>query len=99
MRVFPQSRTGKWAAALTLVFLLLIAIFFVFMALGIVTFDEGHWWDITVGIAAPLELIAFVLSCLAIRKREDRSVLEYLAFVIGLCVILFLLTHSLYIHD
>lgn len=97
MRIFPESRLGKWAVILTLICLSVLGVFFLCMAIGLVNFDTGHWWDVTVGIAVPLELIAFVLSILAVRK--ERTVLTYCSLILGIIAIVFLLTHSLYIHD
>ena len=50
MKTFPKNRMGKWAVSLTFVYVILIVVFFVFFAVGLVNFDTGHWWDITVGI-------------------------------------------------
>ena len=99
MKIFPQSRLGKWSIGLTMFFFLLLMTFFSFMLFGFVTFDEGHWWDVTVAVAAPLEIIAFILSILTVSKAKERSVLIFLSIIIGLSVVLFILTHSLYIHD
>lgn len=97
MKALPESRLGKWAVGMTITCILLLVIFFLFMAMGVVDFDTGHWWDVTIGIAVPIELIAFVLSIMAVRK--ERTVLIYCSLIFGLIGILFLLTHSLYIHD
>ena len=97
MRMLPPSRSGKWAVGLTLICVLIIAAFFVLMMIGLVDFDTGHWWDITVGVAVPIELTATVLSIIAIRK--ERSVLTCCSLALGVLTVLFLLTHSLYIHD
>lgn len=99
MKVLPERHICRWAVGLTMFFLLLIATFFVFMSFGLVTFDEGHWWDLTVGVAAPAEITAFILSVVSIRKTNDRSVLLYLSIVVGICAVLFLLLHSFFIHD
>ena len=99
MKISPESCLGKWSVGLTMFFLLLITAFFAFMLLGLVTFDEGHWWDLTVGVAVLVEIIAFILSIMAVRKTNERSVLIYLSIIIGACVILFLFLHSLFIHD
>ena len=96
---FPKTQLGKWSVGLTMFFLLLITAFFTFMLLGLVTFDEGHWWDLTVGIAVPLIISAFITGIIAVRKNKDRSVLVYLSIFIGSCAILFLLLHSLFIND
>ena len=97
MKTLPESRLGKWAVVMTLIYVLLILVFFLFMAIGLVDFNTGHWWDITVGMAVPVALIAFVLSILAVRK--ERTILTSCALILGILVVLFLLTHSLYIHD
>jgi hypothetical protein len=99
VRFLPKSHLGKWSAGLTIFFLILIAAFLTFMLFGLVTFDEGHLWDITVAVAVPTEIIAFILSILAVKKTKDHSVLTYLSIIIGVCVILFVLLHSLFIHD
>lgn len=72
-------------------------IFFLFMSLGYVDFDTGHWWDLTVAIAVLLIIPAFLLSAVAIRK--EKTTLVYAVLIIGLLAIAFLLTHSLFISD
>lgn len=98
-RLCPKSKVGKWSVGLTTIFLLLIIVFFIFMALGFVTFDQGHWWDITVAIAALSEIIAFILGVIEIRKKNEGSLLIYISVIIGSCFILFILLHSLFIND
>ena len=97
--LFPKTRIGKWSVGLTMFFFLLIIAFFAFMLLGFVTFDEGHWWDLTVGVAVPLVISAFITGIIAVKKNKDRSILVYLSIFIGSCAILFLLLHSLFIND
>lgn len=95
----PISSLGKWSAGLTAFFILLITVFLTFMSFGLVTFDEGHLWDITVAVAAPTEIIAFILSVIAVKKKRERSVLIFVSLIIGASVILFILLHSLFIND
>lgn len=97
MKRLPESRIGKWASGMTLTFALILVMFFMFMAMDFVDFDTGHWWDVTLGVVVPIELAAFVLSIIAIRK--EGSVLTWCSLILGIIVVLFLLTHSLYIHD
>jgi uncharacterized membrane protein YfcA len=94
----PVTLSGKCSVGLTILFVLLNLVFFTFIFFGRVTFGDGHWWDITVAISALAEIIAFITGIIAIR-RKDRSVLVYLSVIISICVILFLLLHSLFIHD
>jgi membrane protein YdbS with pleckstrin-like domain len=61
MKTLPESFLGKWAVGMTITCILLLVIFFLLMAMGLVDFDTGHWWDVTIGIAVPIGLIAFVL--------------------------------------
>ncbi|MFA5793303.1 MAG: hypothetical protein WC897_05585 [Candidatus Gracilibacteria bacterium] len=97
--LIPKTKTGKWSAGLTVFFLLLLTAFFAFMLFGFVTFDEGHWWDLTVGIAVPLVISTFITGIVAVIKNKDRSVSVYISIFIGSCAILFLLLHSLFIND
>lgn len=99
MKIFPGSRLSKWSVGLTMFFLLIITVFFAFMFFGLVTFDQGHWWDLTVGVSVLVEIIAFILSIIAMRKTNERSLFLYISFIISTCVILFLFLHSIFIHD
>lgn len=82
---------------MTLVCVILLILFFLFMAAELVSFETGHWWDILIGIVVPIELIAFVLSIIAFRK--EKTVLTCCSLILGVLAVIFLLTHSLYIND
>ncbi len=97
MKRYPESKLGKWAVGLTMIYIIILLIFFLLMGIGIVDFDTGHIWDITLGIVVPIELVGFVLSIIAIRK--DKTALIKFSLIVGIISILFLLTHSLYIND
>lgn len=97
VKTFPESCLGKWAVGLTLTCILVLVIFFLFMAMKMVNFNTGHWWDVTLGIVVIVEFAAFVLSIMAVRK--ERTVLTYCSLAFGIIAVIFLLTHSLYIHD
>ena len=99
MKMLPETQLGKWSVGLTMFFVLLIAVFLVLVLFGIVTFDEGHWWDATVGIAFPADIIAFLLAVMAVKKKKDQTILVYVSIFIGICVTLFILLHSLFIND
>ncbi len=97
MKLLPVSKSGKAALLFTVVGVSILVIFFIFMALGYVSFDEGHWWDLVVGIVAPLSVAVLITGVVAIRK--DRTFLVYLSLLIGVLSVVFLLTHSLFISD
>ena len=95
----PNTKTGKWSVGLNAFFLIAIAISCVLVfILKILNFDD-HWWDITVAVAFPASIIALITGILAIRKYKERSVLVFLSIIIGVCTILFILLHSLFIND
>lgn len=96
MKILPESRLGKWAAVMTWIYVILIVIVFLCMAIWLVVFDMGHWWDITVGITVPIAFIAFILSILAIRK--ERTILTCCTLVLGILAVRFRLSHSLNIY-
>ena len=97
--MMPKTRLGKWSVGLNAFFLIAIAASCVLvLVLKILNFDD-HWWDVTVGVAFPASIIALITGILAVRKNKERSVLVFLSILIGLCVILFIIFHSLFIND
>jgi len=95
----PKTKAGKWSVGLNAFFLIAVATSVVLaVVLKILNFDD-HWWDITVAVAFPASIIALITGILAIRKYKERSVLVFLSIIIGVCTILFILLHSLFIND
>lgn len=52
MRIFPVTKLGEVVLFLAVVGIIVLPVFLLFMVLGYVSFDEGHWWNIVVGIVA-----------------------------------------------
>ena len=95
----PKTKLGKWSVGLNAFFLISVAVSLLFVEiLKVLSFDD-HWWDVTVGVAFPASIIALVTGIIAVRKYEERSVLVYLSILIGICLILFLIFHSLFLND
>ena len=95
----PRTKLGKWSVGLNAFFLIAIAASCVLvLILKILNFDD-HWWDVTVAVAFPASIIALITGILAVRKYKERSVLVFLSILIGICSILFILLHSLFIND
>jgi hypothetical protein len=95
----PTTRLGKWSAGLNIVFVLIIVISLILvLGLHILSFGD-KWWDATVPIAFLIEMIAFITGIRAIKKYKDHSALVILSIVIGVCTILFIPLHSLFISD
>ncbi len=95
----PKTTLGKWSVGLNAFFLITVAVSLVLVeVLKILSFDD-HWWDVTVAVIFPASIIAFVTGILAVRISKERSILVSLSIFISICVILFLLLHSLFIND
>ncbi len=99
MKVKPETKLGRWSVGLNIFFLIIIIISIILVnVFGILSFDD-HWWDVTVPVAFLIEMIAFFTGIRAVRKNKERSVLVYLSILMGVCVILFVIFHSLFIND
>ena len=99
MKIKPETKLGKWSVGLNIFFLIIIIISIILVKmLGILYFDD-RWWDITVPVAFFIEMVAFFTGIRAVRKNKERSVLVYLSILTGVCVILFVIFHSLFISD
>ncbi len=95
----PKTLVGKWSAGLNLVFLVVVATSVVLVTVLRILHFEDRWWDITVGVLAPVELIAFITGMMAMQKYKDRSGMVYLSIFTGVVAILFAALHSLFIND
>jgi len=95
----PKTRLGKWSVGLNAFFLIAIAASFVFVEiLKILSFDD-HWWDVTVAVTFPASIIALITGIIAVGKDKERSVLVNISIFLGVCTVLFILLHSLFISD
>lgn len=95
----PKTLLGKWSAGLNILFLLVVTASIILVkVLSILNFDD-RWWDVTVAVLVPVELIAFITGIVAMGKNKDRSGLVLLSIITGGCAILFALLHSLFISD
>jgi hypothetical protein len=95
----PKTTLGKWSVGLNALFLISVTVsIFLVEVLKVLNFDD-HWWDVTVAISFPASIIAMIIGIIAVRKYKDRSVLVYLSILVGVCLILFIIFHSLFISD
>ena len=97
MSFLPNSKLGKISMWLTIIFIFIIALFFIAMALNWVSFTEGAWWDLTIAFAAPVAVISLILSVISIMSKDEHSVINYFTIAVGVAVILFLLSQSMFI--
>ena len=95
----PTSALGKWAVGLSVFFLGAVGVSCVLvLVLKVLNFND-HWWDATVAVSFPASIIALITVIIAVIKNKERSVLVYVSIFIGVCTVLFLLLHSLFIND
>lgn len=97
MKLFPSRRNAVLGVGLMTGALLILLIFFLLKAFGVVDFDTGHTWDIVLGVVVFVGLAAYGFSLSAL--RQERSVLGLVSVGLGTLGILFLLLHSLFITD
>ncbi len=99
MKVKPETKLGKWSVRLNISFLIIIFTSIILVkVLGILYFDD-RWWDITVPVAFLIEMIAFFTGIRAVGKNKEHSLMVYLSILTGVCVILFVVFHGLFIND
>jgi hypothetical protein len=97
--LMPTTALGKWSVGLNAFFLIVAGISCVLvLVLKVLDFND-HWWDATVPVIFSASIIALIAGIRASRKNADRSVLVYLSIFVGVCTVLFILLHSLFISD
>ncbi len=97
--LIPTTTLGKWSVGLNAFFLIAVGISCVLVLVMKVLNFNDHWWDVTVAVSFPASIIALIIGIIAVRKNEDRSALVYLSIFVGVCTVLFILLHSLFIND
>ena len=103
--ILPKSSLGKWSAVLAVAFILLFALFQILVASGIrgpmmfggrpVPFIN---WSLPLYAAGISGTAALVTGLISIIKSKERSILVFLAMLIGLLVPLFLFGEFLIPH-
>ena len=97
IKFLPKSRLGKWAAILIMYFLLASIFFYVFAEiLNVIPFIIVKIFGGTAVIAS---IVAFITGVTAVIKVKERSILVYLAVLIGFIVILFIFGDILGLQD
>ena len=95
----PKTILGKLSLGLNAFFLIVVITSVILVeVLNKLSFDD-RWWDVVAAVVFPSSIIAFFIGLVAIGKNKDRSGLVYLSILISICVILFIIFHSLFIND
>ena len=88
----PKTTLGKWSVALIIAFMVLLGVFQLLVASGQrggETFFSNLVLTIPMLIAGVSGISAFATGLIGIIKSRERSVIVYLAALIGLFVLLF----------
>jgi len=91
IQLWSKSKSGKWAAILTLLFILLMALKFSALA-SIIRLP------FPTPFIAGLGVIGFVIGIISIIKNKDRSLLTLLSIPIGLLIILWVAAEIAFPH-
>ena len=95
----PKTVLGKWSVWLNMFFLLVVSTSVTLvLILKVLSFDD-HWWDVTVPLTFLISMASFYTGIRPVRKSKERSVLVFFSIFIGVCVVLFIIFHSLFIND
>ena len=97
----PKTRLGKWSIWLIIVFILLFIMFQILVASGQRggdTFFSNLALSVPMLIAGISGILAFFTGIIGIIKSKDRSVLVFIATVIGFFILFFVLGELLFPH-
>lgn len=86
MKLLPVTTSGRWSLGLSLAFIVLIAI-------KIIAFLPLPTFAI-----ALLGLAGFIVGIVAILIKKDRAILNFVAILVGLVIILWLVGEIIYPH-
>ncbi len=97
INIRPRSLLGKWSVGLAAAFILLSILFAVLTRLG---GEPGPFAlifiaNIVIGISF---IVAFITGLISIIKSKERSILVYLAVLVGFGALLFFLYQFLFTH-
>ena len=97
----PKTRFGKWSVGLIIAFFLLLMFFYLLVASGQrggATFFSNLVLAVPMLFAGICGISSFFAGIIGIIKMKERSVLVFLATIIGLFVLFFCLGEILFPH-
>jgi len=92
--ILPKSRLGKWAVYLIITFILLMVVFQLLVASGQrggETFLDNLLLTIPMFLAGICGISALITGLISVIRSKERSILVFLASLLGLCVLGFVL--------
>ena len=102
MSVLPKTLLGKWPVGLIILFFLLLATgMFVVSVLGQTggeTIFDNLWISIPMLGAGACAIAAFIVGGFSIVKNHERAILVFIAAILGLMILIFVLGEFLTTH-
>ena len=97
----PKTPQGKWSVRLTLLFFLLLGVFYLFVSSGQRggdTIFSNLYLAIPMLCAASSSILSSITGSVAIFKHKERSPLVFISTGLGLVVLLFILAEISFPH-
>lgn len=99
MKITPSTKLGKLSAMLQILFLLSFFVSISLLNISNRFSDDDRWWDVIAPIIFIMSIIASILGVYSIKKCRDDCIFVYASIFVGVLVIFFIFTHSLFISD
>ena len=97
----PKTVPGKWSIWLIVTFIALLSLFLILVASGQrggANFFDNFLLTVPMLIAGISAIASFVIGFIGVTAKGERSVPVYIAMIIGLCVLLFILGEIIFPH-
>ncbi len=99
--ILPKTPLGKWSTGLIIAFFLFFAVFLILIALG-QRGGDTYFSNLALTIPSLLAgvsgVFAFLTGFIGVIRSRERSILVFLAMLIGLFVLLFCLVEVIFPH-
>ena len=96
--ILPKSSLGRWSVGLAAAFILLFVLFWILIAPARRGVGPAPFAPMAIVAAGISGIAAFVIGLISMIRSKERSILVFLAVVVGLFVLIFLLGEFLYPH-
>ena len=101
IKIWPETKLGKWSVWLIIAMAALVGVFFIFIALGERggdTFFSNLYLTIPMMCAGISGIASFVTGLIGIIKDRDFSVLIFVPTIIGFLVLLYIIAEFAFPH-
>ena len=99
--VLPKTKLGRWSVWLLVVFVFIIAVFQIMVAVGQrggETFFDNIRLSTVAVVAAISGIFSLLIGLISIIKSKERSILVFVATMIGLFVLIFIIGELAFPH-